>query len=37
MQINWNSAIALSPYTKSLADKVQKFEEAVNSLKDYSE
>lgn len=37
MAINWNSAIALSPYTKTLAEKVQKFEEAVNGLKDFAE
>lgn len=37
MQINWNAAIALSPYTKTLSEKVQKFEEAFNGLKDFSE
>lgn len=37
MQINWNSAIALSPYTKTLSEKVQKFEEAVNGLRDFGE
>lgn len=37
MLINWNSPIALSPYTKTLVEKVQKFEEAVNGLKDFSE
>lgn len=37
MQINWNSPVALSPYTKTLAERVQKFEEAVNGLRDFSE
>ncbi|EAR94592.2 dynein heavy chain, cytoplasmic protein (macronuclear) [Tetrahymena thermophila SB210] len=37
MQINWNGVIYLSTFTKNLAEQVQKFEEAVNLLKDYSE
>lgn len=37
MLINWTNVIHLSPYTKTLAEKVQKFEEAVNGLRDYSE